>query len=212
MSRPLLRGLTPLFGANGRRAIVILVVAAAGVLLAVPATAGARLDKHQKAYFKAMLGFQADEFTGSVSVFDTWCDTEDMNRDDLEALIASMNPDDLPAIQAYEESAGVFAQAIRAKVAAEKPVADKSIRRFYAKTLPWFKGKSVRRDLREGTVALRGAFAALYEAYSHLGMAVQALSSADFVTYDEESAIAKGARDGAVSLFDAGMEKLRGLL
>ena len=97
-------------------------------------------------------------------------------------------------------------------VAADKPGAIRSINKFYAETKPWFKTKSSKQDLREGTNSLRGAFDALYEAYTHLGLAAEALSVADFGNFDGEYATAQSARALALSVFDGGMEQLRGLL
>jgi len=212
MSRLQLRKATPLRRVISRLTIVVLLLLAAGVPLALPATASAHLDKSQKAYFKAMLGFEAQEFAGSVGLLDTWCHTAEMNRQDLEDLINANNPDDKPEIQAYEEWGSAFAREVRKMVAADKPGAIRSINKFYAETKPWFKTKSSKQDLREGTNSLRGAFDALYEAYTHLGLAAEALSVADFGNFDGEYATAQSARALALSVFDGGMEQLRGLL
>jgi hypothetical protein len=212
MSRLPLREATPLRRVISHLATVVLVVLSAGVLLALPATASAHLSKIQKAYFKTMLRFEAQEFTGSVSLLDTWCDTAQMNRHDLEDLINANNPDDKPEIQAYKEWASAFAREVRKKAAADKAGAIRSINKFYAETKPWFKTKSSKRDLREGKASLRGAFSALYEAYIHLGLAAEALSVADFGNFDGEYASAQSARDLALSVFDGGMDQLRGLL
>ena len=212
MSRLPLREATPLRRVNTHLATVVLLVLAAGVLLALPATASAHLSKSQKTYFKMMLRFEAQEFAGSVGLLDTWCDTAEMNRHDLEDLINANNPDDKPEIQACEEWAADFAREVRKMVVADKPGAIRSINKFYAETKPWFKTKSGKRDLREGTESLRGAFSALYDAYTHLGLAAEALSAADFGNFDAEYARAQSARDLALSVFDGGMEQLRGLL
>ncbi len=135
-----------------------------------------------------------------------------MNRDDLEDLLNAGNPDDRAQIEAYETWGADFAKEVHKKVARDKADAVTAVNKLYAKAKPWFKAKSGRHSLREGTDSLRGAFNALYDAYSHLAVAAEALAGDDFAKFDAEVARALSARDLAVSLFDGGLEKLRALL
>jgi hypothetical protein len=196
---------------DGRLTLVLLLLLAASVLLAAPATATA-LTKQQKDYLRIQLSLQDQRISGELGLFETWRDTAQMNRDDLEDLVNANNPDDQAEIQAYEAWGADFAKGVRRKVATDKADAVAAVNKLYAKAKPWFRTKSDKRDLREGTDSLRGAFDALYDAYTHLGLAAQALSRDDFARFDAEVNWALSARDLAVSLSDGSLEKLRALL
>lgn len=194
-----------------RLTLVVVLVLAASVLLAAPGTASG-LTKSQKDYLRIRLSLQEQRFTGELSLFETWRETAQMNRDDLEDLLNANNPGDQAEIQSYESWGADFATQVRKKVATDRGDAIAEVNKLYAKAKPWFKSKSDRRDLREGATSLRGAFDALYDAYTHLGLAADALSRDDFAQFDGEMNWALGARDLAVSLSQDGLEKLRALL
>jgi hypothetical protein len=196
--------------AKRRLALVVVLLLAASVPLTAPATATG-LTKHQKDYLRIQLSLQDHRFSGELDLFETWRDTAQMNRTDLEDLINANNPDDQAAIQAYEAWGAGFAKEAHKKAVTDKADAVAAVNKLYAKARPWFKTKAGKRDLRGGTDSLRGAFDALYAAYAHLGQAGQALSRDDFTQFDAEMGRALSARDLAVSLFDGGLEKLRAL-
>jgi hypothetical protein len=208
---PLQRTAAPSRRTEVRLALVVVSLLVASALLAAPGTATG-LTKHQKDYLKVQLSLQDQQFSGELGLFETWRDTAQMNRDDLEDLINAHNPDDQAEIEAYETWGADFAKQVRKKVATDRADAVTAVNKLYAKAKPWFRTKADKRDLREGTDSLRGAFEALFDAYHHLGVAAQALSRDDFAEFDAEVGRALSAHDLAVSLFDGGLEKLRALL
>jgi len=211
MSRPSLRRLTSLFGTNGRRTIVVLMVVAVGALLAVPATAGAHVDKKHKAQFRHALdvygltiGSWSHDFTLDLAML------TDMERQMRQAL--SADPPNLENLRAIEEDAGRLHDMLNSSWKSAKPKMDKAIDRFYAKSLPWFKTKADRSRLHQWTQALKGGFDTfLGDGLGNLSLAALALHDENFTVYGDKRAealtgdiIGEGGVDTALS----GLKKL----
>ena len=210
MSRHPLRRPTSLFAAYGRRIIVVLMVAAVGVVLAVPSTASADVSKeHAKAY-KAQLGEFSTYMRQQEAVFDSHSQT----ATNFVAMIQNslVNPDLLAA-------AKKMCLDIRADwqdtVQDDSRAAAKEIASFRAHALTWFPRKTAKADKKSFLAALKtlqGGFTQMFDAERGLSSALFSLGvGADIASANSKIFAAGGQAITASDLFDDGLKGLRKL-
>ncbi|HEY5472500.1 MAG TPA: hypothetical protein VIK32_04830 [Candidatus Limnocylindrales bacterium] len=212
MSRPPLHRRMSLFGANGRRMIAVLMVVAVGALLAVPATAGAHVNRHHKAELKkslsvyslAMKHWQQDA-NGCMAMLN--------DMDNQMTQLLSADPKDLEALQAIEETAGRLHDEWNVLWKSSKPRMDKAIDGFYSRSRPWFKTKADRSRLHTGTRALKAGFDMLLsDGWDNLALAALALHDENLTECGHKTFQAGADLMDAQNRFDTGMGDLKKLL
>jgi len=144
MGRPQLRRHVPLRGANGRRMIIVLMVVAAGVLLALPAAAGAHVDKKYRAEYARTLDSYSKQFyrweTGYVNMETMLTDYADQIR----PLIGSAEPNDQAELAALEHQAKITHDNQELVMKGWSKTLKTSFEGFRAKGLRWFDSKAER--------------------------------------------------------------------
>ena len=170
MSRPSLRKSTLPRRANGRRAIVVLLVI--GALLALPATAGAHVDKAHKALYTSTVQrwtLYDREFEKTVSLD---YETADMLTTQAATLIDSKATADVMALAYIQQTMAAIAE--ECQHGSLMPAIEKLSKEsagFYGKAAPWFATKSDRNVLRNGITLFHQGTLALAVEYSDIGMA-----------------------------------------
>ena len=136
MGRLQLHRQNPLRGVHGGRMIVVLMVVAAGVLLAVPATAGAHVAKAHKAQFRKslnaydlMMSHLGRDFDGGMTMLAAM-------SDEMAPLIGSTDPRDLERLHEIERIAGDLHDGWFTWWNSGKPTIDKSIDRSLPRPQP----------------------------------------------------------------------------
>jgi hypothetical protein len=190
--------------------IVVLMVVAAAVLLAVPATAGADVSKaHAKAY-KAKLDVYGKWMQNEQSIFSNYSQTATSYVGIIQ--IALGHPDLLAnAEQMCLDTRGSWQDEVRDGSRSS----DKDIARFTAQAVTWFPPKTAKADKEKFAAALkllRGGFSELYAAERGLGSALLSLGiGADIPTANDKIFAAGGQAITAEATFDDGLKGLRKL-
>jgi hypothetical protein len=210
MNHPPLHTPTSLWGANGRRMIVVLMTVAAAVLLAVPATASADVSKeHAKAY-KAQLGEFSTYMRQQKAMFDS--------RSEVATSFVTMTQNALPNPDLLA-AAKKMCLDMRADwedlVQADSRDAAKEITSFRARALTWFPRKTAKADKKRFLAALsktEAGFTDMFDAERELNSALSSLGlGADVASANNRIQAAKITVIGASGMFDDGMNGLRAL-
>ena len=210
MSRHPLRRPTSLFAAHGRRIIVVIMVAAVGAVLALPATASADVSKeHAKAY-KAQLG----EFSTYMSQQETMFNSRSEVATSFVRMIqnALPNPVLLAAAKKMCLDMGADWQDL---VQDDSRDAAKEITSFRARALTWFPRKTAKADKKAFKAALsmtEAGFMDMFDAERELNSALFSLGNgADVASANTKIFVAGGQAITASDLFDDGLKGLRAL-
>jgi hypothetical protein len=190
--------------------IVVLMVVAAAVLLAVPATASADVSKaHAKAY-KAKLDVYGKWIQNEQGIFNNYSQTATSYVGIIQ--IALGHPDLLAnAEQMCLDTRGDWQHEVRDR----SKDSDKDMTQFAAQALTWFPPKTAKADKEKFAAALkllRTGFTELYAAERGLGSALLSLGiGADIPTANDKIFAAGGQAITASATFDDGLKGLRKL-
>ena len=158
MTRSPLRRPSPRFGANHNRMIIVLVIAAVGALLAMPATAGAHVDKKYRAEYKQTLTSYTkmfyryeDSYVGmEVSVTSL--------ADQMRSLVGSTDPNDRANLLAMEHQAAITHTNLDKLIVGWNKTLNKAFKGFRAKGLRWFASRAQRARFVDKAVLVQSAF------------------------------------------------------
>ena len=210
MSRPPLHRPGSLWGSNSRRIIVVLMLAAAGVVLAVPGMASADVSKaHAKAY-KAQLG----EFSTYMSQQETMFNSRREVATSFVRMIqnALPNPVLLAAAKKMCLDMGADWQDL---VQDDSRDAAKEIASFRARALTWFPRETAKADKKAFKAALsmtEAGFTEMFDAERELNSALFSLGNgADVASANNKISVGTAQTITASALFDDGMKGLRKL-
>ncbi|MCX6372058.1 MAG: hypothetical protein NTX16_03075 [Actinobacteria bacterium] len=190
--------------------IVVLMVVAVGVVLAVPATAGADVSKaHAKAY-EAKLRVYGKLMEVEQGIFNSYSQTATNYVGIIQISLG--HPDLLAnAEQMCLDTRGEWQHEVRDR----SKDSGKDIARFAAQALTWFPPKTAKADKKSFAAALkllRGGFTELYAAERELGSALLSLGiGADIPTANDKIFAAGGQAITASATFDDGLKGLRKL-
>jgi hypothetical protein len=145
MSRPASHKPAALHGAIGRRLIVIVMVAALGALLGVPATAGAHVDPKYRAQYKATLGSYDRLFHNYVRHFGLLEDSVTSLADQMQPLIGDPDPVARENLLGLEHMARIDHDNLEKLMPEWDKTLKKSFYGFRIKAYRWFDAKSDRR-------------------------------------------------------------------
>ena len=216
MSRSTLHRMTPRSGAHGRRIVILLMIAAAGVLLAAPATAGAHVAKKHKKEYKANLEAYGKSMMLHKDAYDrTQVDVQNA-ADRIGPLLGSQDPVDQENLNGLQLDEGVNARTWAYLWPKLKASFDKGIDDFCKKALPWFRTKADKQDLRDGTAGIKRAFDQLFkDGFGGIAMEEQTLSEAvkldGLVTFYQQYEDATKARGQAETRFNRAIAILNDL-
>jgi len=209
MSRPPLHRRMSLFGANGRRMIAVLMVAAVGVLVAVPATAGANVSKAHAKEHKKKLVHCSHRMKAPHIEFDNAVFAVNAVVVGIQGAIG--HPEELAQAEA---GALQFRRSRQEIIKEDRARTDKDIAGFRAKAVTWFPPKTARADTKSFEAALKHVktgFSELLESNRLLNGALLALGvGADFTTANDKIFAAGGVALTAQMSFD-GLKGLRKL-
>ena len=144
MGRLRLRRHVPLRGANGRRMIIVLMVVAAGVLLALPATAGAHVDKKYRAEYTRTLDSYSRLFYRWETLYVNLEVMLTANANSIRPLIGSADPNDQAELAALEHRAKITHDNQELVMKGWAKTLKASFNGFRAKGLRWFDSRSER--------------------------------------------------------------------
>jgi len=213
MNRLPLRKATPLRRVNSRFAIVVLLVLAAGVLLAVPATADAHVVKAHRAQYAKMLQTWNLTHTQMERYFDAESSSLNYLSNDMSPLIGSPDPGAQARLQvdelAAQAAAGVLAKAAtngRDRVDKIIVAAKNKVRQS------WFTSRKEYLKFVVNMLPVMIYFTDYWNALDKLAAAAQALSTGDIATYDSGALDALNLENEGNATFESGMTSLKALL
>lgn len=191
--------------ARVHRAIVVLMIVAAGVLLATPATAGAHVSKkHRVEYKKAIAAWRttSDKFQRDLA------GRTDMARDlanEEQRYVGSQDPDDIVNLLALQQTASAWHAADKDYWDNSHEILQKGLTAFRKRATPWFKTKADKTALKKATEDLSDAFRSLHDdCVGPLIDAEQALAEADLPAAWEAIAVSEFAYEAVkIQLRDA---------
>jgi hypothetical protein len=207
------RKLKPSSRAHGRLATVILVVVAAGLLLAVPATASAHVNaKHKKAY-KATIEGIGKMYMEQETAFDKAESRLNQIEAQMEPLIGSTDPDQQAQLASLKAEAGIENLYLKSWEQGEKPLAEE-IHGIGLSMLPWFKAMADKRLLVKGTKGVETVFHQLGgDGFSMLAAAATDLQKANLeIGYTNHIGLADRGKAEARKTWTHAMTELGSLI
>jgi hypothetical protein len=209
MSRLPLRKPAPLRRANSRFAIVVLLVIAAGVLLAVPATASAHIDSQHREVYLANLhnwGLYHDDFKEQVEVYAT---AVGGLADEEQPLIGSAEPTDVATLHDLESQAGDLWQVyLSGSMTLSEHAFAHDVKVFYRSTESWCDKGADRIKLLRGTKQVSDSIGRSISWLKHAALAAQYLTQADVGDARQQLAKGKTCEATAEKWYTAGMKSL----
>ncbi len=190
--------------------MVVLILVAAGALLAVPATAGANVSKAHAKEYKAKLDVYSKWMPVEQGIFNNYSQTATNYVGIVQMCLGQ--PDLLAnAEQMCLDTRGNWQGEVRDRSNAS----DKDMAQFAAEALTWFPPKTAKADKKSFAAAfklLRGGFTELYAAERGLGSALLSLGiGADIPTANDKIFAAGGQAITASATFDDGLKGLQKL-
>lgn len=208
-----LRRPSPCFGVNYDRMIIVLMIVAVGALLAMPAVAGAHVDKKYRAEYKQTLTSYTkmfyryeDSYVGmEVSVTSL--------ADQMRPLVGSTDPNDRANLLAMEHQAAITHANLDKLMVGWNKTLNKAFKGFRAKGLRWFDSRAQRARFVDKAVLMQSAFTYLLTvgAFPALSQAALMLSN-DPPAFDLEAqkiAEGKDAAGSAEKIFVEALAALR---
>ncbi len=207
-----LRKLTPFCRITGRRAIITMLVLAAGFLIAVPATADAHVVKAHRAQYAAMLKNWNLTHTQLEKYFDTSSSTLNSLSNDMSPLIGSTDPSDLAHLQADETAAESASDVLTKAATNGRDRVDKKVVAARKKVRPsWFSPKKNYGEFVLAMIPVMDYFTDYWNALDKLASAAEALHFADIATYDTGALDALNLENEGNALFKNGIASLKAL-
>ena len=212
MNRLPLRKATPLCRMNSRVAIVVLLVLAAGALVAAPAAADAHVVKAHRAQYAKMLKNWSFTHSQMEEYFDLESGGLNTLSNEISPLIGSRDPNDLLALQTLEKAAQATSDVLTKAATNGRDRVDKKVvaaRREVRQS--WFSPKRGYGEFILDMVPVMAYFTDYWNALDKLAAAAEALSFGDIATYDSGALDALNLENEGNVLFTTGITSLTAL-
>ena len=191
-------------------------VIAAGVLLALPVTAGAHVAKKHKREYRASVEGCGTSMMRHKDAYDRIQIDVAGAADEIGPLLGSEDPVDKANLAGLQLMEAMNAASWARTWPRLKAASDRAIEGFYNKALPWFRIPADRRDLRCGATAMKKSFAQLFEGgFDGVALEQRTLSEAvalsDLEEYSRQHEAAGEARIQAANRFNGAIGILNDL-
>ncbi len=175
MSRPSSRKPSTLHSANSRRLIVVLLVAAAGALLAVPATADAHVDPKYRAQYKATLSSYDRMFHSYMRSFELKQASITDLADQMEPLIGDADVVARENLLGLEHQAWIVQDNLNRVIPEWEKTLKKSFYGLRIKAFRWFDSRKDRKRYLKQVNLMDSYFRLLLTVSAYPGLSKAAL-------------------------------------
>jgi Tfp pilus assembly protein PilE len=213
MNRLPLSKAAPLRRVNSRLAIVVVLVLAAGALLALPATADAHVVKAHRAQYAKMLHNWKLTHSQMEQYFDLESGSLNSLSNDMSPLIGSPDPGAQARLQVDEMAAQAAAPVLAKAATNGRDRVDKKIVAAKNKVRrSWFTSRKGYLSFVVNMFPVMIYFTDYWNALDKLSAAAQALSTGDIATYDSGALDALNLENEGNANFTTGIAALKALL